>query len=52
MLNVLVTMRFNQAQLERLRAVSPRPRVARDDPDTADYSRTPLLNLVDRAAGY
>lgn len=43
MLNVLVTMRFDEAQLDRLRAVSPRLRVTRGDPETADYSRTDIL---------
>ncbi|MDH3285987.1 MAG: D-2-hydroxyacid dehydrogenase [Acidobacteriota bacterium] len=41
--NVLVTMRFNQDHMEQLRAVSPRLHVTRDDPDTADYSRTDIL---------
>lgn len=39
MLNVLVTMRFHEAQLGRLREVSPRLRVRRDDPEIATYSR-------------
>jgi phosphoglycerate dehydrogenase-like enzyme len=43
MLNVLVTMRFTEAQLDRLRAVSPRLAVSRGDPETADYSRTDVL---------
>ncbi len=43
MVNVLVTMRFDKAQLDRLRDVSPRLRVTRDDPETADYSRTDIL---------
>ena len=43
MLNVLVTMRFEEAQLDPLRAVSPELRVTRDDPETADYSRTDIL---------
>jgi phosphoglycerate dehydrogenase-like enzyme len=42
-LNVLVTMRFNEGQLERLRAVSPRLRVTCEDAQTADYSRTDIL---------
>jgi phosphoglycerate dehydrogenase-like enzyme len=42
-LNVLVTMRFNEAQLERLRRVSPEVRVTREDPASADYSRTDVL---------
>ena len=43
MLNVLVTMRFDQSQLDRLRAVSPEIRVSQADPETADYSRTDVL---------
>jgi phosphoglycerate dehydrogenase-like enzyme len=43
MLNVLVTMRFDEAQLARLRAVSPDLRVTRDNPETADYSHTDIL---------
>jgi phosphoglycerate dehydrogenase-like enzyme len=43
MLNVLVTMGFTDGQMERLRAVSPGLRVTRDDPRTADYSRTDIL---------
>ena len=43
MLNVLVTMRFNEAQLGRLRAVSPDLRVTCEDAGTADYSRTDIL---------
>jgi phosphoglycerate dehydrogenase-like enzyme len=42
-LNVLVTMRFNEAQLERIRRVSPDLRVTREDPAGADYSRTDVL---------
>jgi phosphoglycerate dehydrogenase-like enzyme len=42
-LNVLVTMRFSEAQLERLRTVSPDVRVTRADPAVADYSRTDVL---------
>jgi hypothetical protein len=42
-LNVLVTMRFSDGQLERLRDVSPRLRVTRSDPAGADYSRTDVL---------
>jgi phosphoglycerate dehydrogenase-like enzyme len=41
--NVLVTMRFTEAQLDRLRAVSPRLSVTRDAPETADYSRADIL---------
>ena len=43
MLNVLVTMRFDEGQLGRLRAVSPELRVTRDDPEAADYSGTDVL---------
>jgi hypothetical protein len=41
--DVLVTMRFSEAQLDRLRAVSPDLRVSRADPEMADYSRTDVL---------
>jgi hypothetical protein len=52
-LDVLVTMRFSDGQLERLRGVSPRLRVTRAEPAGADYSRTDVrVNLVDRARGY
>jgi phosphoglycerate dehydrogenase-like enzyme len=43
MLNVLVTMRFDQAQLDRLRAVSPEVSVSQADPETADYAKTDVL---------
>jgi len=43
MLTVLVTMPFADAQLSRLRAVSPRVRVTCDAPDTADYSEVDVL---------
>lgn len=43
MLNVLVTMRFDDKQLDRLRAVSPEISVSQADPDTADYSKTHVL---------
>jgi phosphoglycerate dehydrogenase-like enzyme len=43
MLNVLVTMRFDQSQLDRLRAVSPEILVSRADPETADYAKTDVL---------
>ena len=43
MLNVLVTMRFDEGQLGRLRAVSPELRVTRADPEAADYSGTDVL---------
>jgi phosphoglycerate dehydrogenase-like enzyme len=42
-LNVLVTMRFGEALIERLRGVSSRLRVVRDDPETADYSSADIL---------
>jgi phosphoglycerate dehydrogenase-like enzyme len=42
-LNVLVTMRFTDAQLERLRRVSPEVRVLREEPASADYARTDVL---------
>jgi phosphoglycerate dehydrogenase-like enzyme len=38
-----VTMRFNEAQLDRIRRVSPDLRVTRADPAAADYSRTDVL---------
>ena len=43
MLNVLVTMRFDQGQLDRLRAVSPDVTVSQADPETADYAKTDVL---------
>ena len=43
MLNVLVTMRFDQGQLDRLRAVSPEIRVSQADPEIADYGKTDVL---------
>lgn len=43
MLNILVSMPFSDAQLDRLRAVSPRLSVEGADPMTADYSRTEIL---------
>jgi phosphoglycerate dehydrogenase-like enzyme len=43
MLDVLVTMPFSEAQLDRLRAVSPEVRVACADAGAADYSRTDVL---------
>jgi phosphoglycerate dehydrogenase-like enzyme len=42
-LTVLVTMPFNEHQLERLRRISPDLRVTREDPATADYARTDVL---------
>jgi len=41
--NVLVTMPFDEAKLDRLRAVSPRLRVTRGDPGTADYADVEVL---------
>ena len=43
MLNVLVTMRFDQDQLDRLRAVSPGITVSQADPDAAYYAKTDVL---------
>jgi len=43
MANVLVTMRFNDAQLDRLRAVSPELEVSQADPEIADYRRVDVL---------
>jgi phosphoglycerate dehydrogenase-like enzyme len=43
MLNVLVTMRFDPTQLDRLRAVSPEISVSQADPDAADYAKTHVL---------
>jgi phosphoglycerate dehydrogenase-like enzyme len=40
---VLVTMPFTEAQLDRLRAVSPRLAVRRGDPATADYATVEVL---------
>ena len=44
MLNVLVTMRFDGEQLDRLRAVSPEISVSQADPEVADYSKTHVLS--------
>ena len=41
--DVLVTMPFGDALLERMRAVSPRIRVTRADPATADYAGADVL---------
>ena len=41
--NVLVTMPFNEGQLNRLRAVSPDLRVTCEDAEKADYSTTDIL---------
>lgn len=43
MLDVLVAMPFSDAQLDRLRAVSPDLRVRRGDGASADYSRAEVL---------
>ncbi|MBI2217330.1 MAG: D-2-hydroxyacid dehydrogenase [Candidatus Rokubacteria bacterium] len=43
MLNVLVTMPFHDAQIDRIRRVSPDLHVGRDRADTADYSRADVL---------
>ena len=43
MLNVLVTMRFGETQLDRLRAVSPEVSVVQADPGAADYSKVDVL---------
>ena len=42
-LNVLVTMRFDEAKLDRLRRISPDVRVTRTDPGEANYSHTDVL---------
>jgi phosphoglycerate dehydrogenase-like enzyme len=41
--NLLVTAAFGEAQLDRLRRISPRLTVTRSDADTADYSRAEIL---------
>ena len=43
MLDVLVTMRFNEAQLERIRKASPEIRVRCEPADTADYRAVHVL---------
>ncbi|HUK63782.1 MAG TPA: D-2-hydroxyacid dehydrogenase [Dongiaceae bacterium] len=43
MLNVLVTMPFSEAQLDRVRRVSPSLAVTRVDPAAADYARADVL---------
>ena len=43
MTQVLVTMPFTDAQLDRIRAASPRLAVTRADPVTADYRGTEIL---------
>jgi len=41
--NVLVTTPFDEAQIDRLRRVSPRLTVTRADPETADYATAEIL---------
>jgi phosphoglycerate dehydrogenase-like enzyme len=43
MLNVFVTMPFSDAQLDRMRRVSPSLTVTREDPQHADYTRADVL---------
>jgi len=43
MLDVLVTMRFDETQLDRLRAVSPAIRVSQADAEAADYGPVDVL---------
>src|SRR4029450_7463645 len=43
MLNVFVTMPFSEAQLDRMRRVSPSLTVTREDPQQADYARADVL---------
>ena len=45
-LNVLVTMPFDEAKLDRMRAVSPRLSVTRSTAETADYARADILYAV------
>src|SRR5712691_4080792 len=45
-LNVLVTMPFDKAKLDRMRAVSPRLSVTRSTAETADYARADILYAV------
>jgi phosphoglycerate dehydrogenase-like enzyme len=42
-LDVLITLRFDDGLLERMRRVSPRLRVRREDSATADYARADIL---------
>src|SRR3989442_9697117 len=46
-LNVLVTLPFGEARLNRLRAVSPELAVSAADPARADYARTDVLYAGD-----
>jgi phosphoglycerate dehydrogenase-like enzyme len=56
-LDVLVTLRFDEGLLERMRQVSPRLRLRREDPTAADYTRADVLYTgmpprdLDRAPG-
>src|SRR2546425_5610579 len=43
MTNVLVTMRFDDAVMSRLRQVSPDLQITREDAKTADYARADVL---------
>src|SRR5262245_16327353 len=43
MLDVLVTMPFGEALLDKIRQVSPEVRLTRSDPGAADYSRAEVL---------
>ena len=45
-MNVLVTPRFTDAQLARIRAAGPGIRVTREDADRADYSEVDVLYTV------
>ena len=45
-LNVLVTMPFDEAKLDRMRAVSPRLTVTRATAETADYAQADVLYAV------
>jgi phosphoglycerate dehydrogenase-like enzyme len=47
LVNVLVTMPFGEARLDRLRAISPDVRVSAADPGRADYARTDVLYAGD-----
>jgi phosphoglycerate dehydrogenase-like enzyme len=47
LVNVLVTMPFGEARLDRLRAVSSDVRVSAADPGRADYARTDVLYAGD-----
>src|SRR5262245_42718889 len=47
MVNVLVTMPFDEGQLARISRVSPRLSVTRADPDSADYAAAEVLYAGD-----